>query len=172
MQPGLSNRLPDSAGKMRFMIKKTSTSIGWIGALLMATLPAISLATAPDIAGTRWQLIAIQSMDDAQGTTRIHDPSQYTLEFGRDGTVAFRLDCNRGTASYLLKPSADRTNGSIQFGPIAATHAMCPPPHLGTLEIVRFAIASRRPALISPQVRSDRGTQQHADQAGRVRLPP
>ena len=131
MQPGLSNRLPDSAGTMRFMIKKTSGSIAWIGALLMAALPAISLATAPDIAGTRWQLMAIQSMDDAQGTTRIHDPSQYTLEFGRDGTAAFRLDCNRATASYLLKPSADRTNGSIQFGPIAATHAMCAPPHLG-----------------------------------------
>jgi heat shock protein HslJ len=112
------------------MIKKTPTSIASIGALLMAALPAISLATAPDIAGTRWQLMAIQSMDDAQGTTRIHDPSQYTLEFGRDGEAAFRLDCNRGTASYLLKPSADRTNGSIQFGPIAATHAMCPPPHL------------------------------------------
>lgn len=26
----------------------------------------------------------IQSMDDAQGTTRVADPSRFTLEFGHD----------------------------------------------------------------------------------------
>ena len=109
---------------------KTATSSLWIGGLLLAGLPAIGLSAAPDFAGTHWRLVAIQSMDDAQGITRITDPSQFTLEFGRDGRAAFRLDCNRGTGNYTLNPAADGNSGSISFGPIAATRALCRPPHL------------------------------------------
>ncbi|MBK9020736.1 MAG: META domain-containing protein [Sulfuritalea sp.] len=80
--------------------------------------------------GTSWQLQAIQSMDDAQGTTKIADPSHFTVHFGGDGRASFRLDCNRGTGSFTLRPAADGNSGSISFGPIAATRALCPPPHL------------------------------------------
>lgn len=82
------------------------------------------------LAGTAWQLNAIQSMDDAQGTTRVAEPDRFTLEFGHDGRAVLRLDCNRGTASWKAVPGADGSSGQIEFGPIAGTRARCPPPHL------------------------------------------
>lgn len=90
--------------------------------------PAVAPPTAT-LAGTAWQLHAIQSMDDAQGTTRIADPERFTLRFGADGRASLRLDCNRGTGAWKLTPAGDGT-GSIEFGPIAATRALCAPPHL------------------------------------------
>lgn len=98
--------------------------------LALAALPAMGWTADTHFAGTTWQLVAIQSMDDAQGTTRVDDPGRFTLEFGHDGRVAFRLDCNRGTGDYKVTPAGDRTTGTIAFGPIAATRALCPPPHL------------------------------------------
>ncbi len=80
-------------------------------------------------AGTSWELHAIQSMDDAQGTTRIPDPRRFTLRFDADGRASMQLDCNRGTGTWEAKPAADDT-GTLTFGPIAATRALCPPPHL------------------------------------------
>lgn len=83
------------------------------------------------LAGTVWQLVAIQSMDDAQGTTRIADSSRFTLQFGKDGRATLQLDCNRGFGSYETTPASDGSySGSLTFGPIAATRAMCSPPHL------------------------------------------
>lgn len=55
---------------------------------------------APPFTGTRWQLVSIQPMDDAQGTVRPSEAARYTLEFGADGRVAVRLDCNRGSATW------------------------------------------------------------------------
>jgi len=81
------------------------------------------------LAGTAWQLHAIQSMDDAQGTTRIAEPARFTLRFDADGRVSLRLDCNRGTGSWQATPSGNG-GGTLTFGPIATTRAMCPPPHL------------------------------------------
>lgn len=80
--------------------------------------------------GTSWRLRSIQSMDDAQGTVPIPDPTRFTLAFGADGRASLRLDCNRGTGVWSAKPSGDGT-GSLQFGPIAATRMACPPRSLG-----------------------------------------
>jgi heat shock protein HslJ len=91
---------------------------------------ASSPLTSFSLAGTSWQLVAIQSMDDAQGTTRIADPQRFTLRLGDDGRAAMRLDCNRGAGTWQATPSADGASGQLQFGPIAATRALCPPPHL------------------------------------------
>ena len=85
----------------------------------------------PGLAGTSWQLVAFQSMDDSQGTTTIDDPAKYTLTFNADGKAALRLDCNRGMGSWESKPSADAMSGSLKFGPIAATRAFCTPPSMG-----------------------------------------
>jgi heat shock protein HslJ len=82
------------------------------------------------LAGTSWQLHAIQSMDDAQGTTKVALPSHFTLEFGRYGRAALRLDCNRGSSDYKVAPAGDGSSGSLTFGSVATTRAMCPPPHL------------------------------------------
>ena len=100
--------------------------------VLASSLLAMSraLAVVPDISGTTWQLLSIQSMDDAQGTTRVDDPSRFTLEFGHDGRAAFHLDCNRGAGEFKVTPASDGATGNISFGPIAATRALCPPPHL------------------------------------------
>ena len=99
-------------------------------ALAAMLLAGIAQAGGNPFAGTTWQLLSIQSMDDAQGTTRVGDPGHFTLEFGRDGRAAFRLDCNRGTGDYTVKPASDGATGTISFGPIAATRALCQPPHL------------------------------------------
>jgi heat shock protein HslJ len=82
------------------------------------------------LAGTAWQLLSVQSMDDAQGTTKIAEPQRFILKFGDDGRAALRLDCNRGTGSWEAK-LASVDSGSLTFGPVAATRAMCPPPPIG-----------------------------------------
>lgn len=88
----------------------------------------------PPLTGTRWQLVSIQSMDDAQGTVRPAEPARYTLEFGDDGRVAVRLDCNRGSATWQAQPAArsepHRAAGQLLLGPLASTRAMCPPDSL------------------------------------------
>ncbi len=101
-----------------------------VGGMLLAGLPAASFATDPKLAGTSWKLLAIQSMDDAQGTTKVPDSSHFTVEFGRDGRAALHLECNRGTGDYEVAPAGDGVSGTLTFGPIATTRAMCPPPHL------------------------------------------
>lgn len=82
------------------------------------------------LAGTQWQLVALQSMDDAQGTTRPADPSAYTLHFGPEGRAALRVDCNRAMGTWQATPAADGRSGALQFGPLAGTRAMCPPESL------------------------------------------
>ncbi len=101
-----------------------------VAALLAACVSAPTQSGATTLAGTAWALHAIQSMDDAQGTTRIADPTRFTLQLGADGRAAMQLDCNRGTASWKATAAGDGTTGSMEFGPIAATRALCPPPHL------------------------------------------
>ena len=105
-------------------------AIAAVVSFAVAGLPAFALAAAPELAGTSWQLLAIQSMDDAQGTTKVREPGRFTLGFGRDGRAALRLDCNRGTGDYKVAPAGDGSSGSLTFGPVATTRAMCPPPHL------------------------------------------
>lgn len=69
-------------------------------------------------------------MDDAQGTTRIADPAEFTLRLDVEGRALLKLGCNRGTGSYEARPAGDGRSGSLTFGPIAATRALCPPPNL------------------------------------------
>jgi len=101
--------------------------------MLVVSAAALAGCAAPtpapiSLAGTSWQLIAIQSMDDAQGTTRPGDPSQYTVTFGADGRAAFQLDCNRASGEWTATPAtADARSGQLNFGALAGTRAMCAP---------------------------------------------
>src|SRR5262245_32487185 len=52
------------------------------------------LNTAEKLAGTRWRLVEIQSMDDAIGTARPSDRDLYTMDLNVDGNAAMRLNCN------------------------------------------------------------------------------
>lgn len=88
-------------------------------------------AAPPTLPGTTWQLVSLQSMDDAQGTTPVADPTKFTVQFDANGTDAFfQLDCNRGKSTYKLEPSGDGSEGKLEFGPIASTMMMCPQPSL------------------------------------------
>jgi heat shock protein HslJ len=75
---------------------------------------------APDLQGSAWQLVRFQGGDDT--TREPDDRSKYTLEFGPDGRVAVRFDCNRGAGSWKATGAS-----RIEFGPMAMTRAMCPP---------------------------------------------
>jgi len=86
--------------------------------------PANPTAT---LAGSRWQLIAIESMDDRQTVYRVPDPSRYTLSFGADGQASFRLDCNQASAPWT---GGRNTSGELRFGAFTMTRAVCPPPSM------------------------------------------
>jgi len=87
------------------------------------------LFRAPQRALGRW--VAFKSMSDEQGTARPADPASYTLAFGTDGRAKLRLDCNRGSASWTASlatgDTPGRRSGSLEFGALASTRAMCAP---------------------------------------------
>src|SRR5262245_25414454 len=90
-------------------------------AFVLAIAMGAGHAQTPDaLAGTAWQLVKFQGSDDK--TLTPDDKSTYTIEFGTDGAVSARVDCNRGRATW--KSSAP---GQLQFGPLALTRMMCPP---------------------------------------------
>ena len=104
-----------------------------VGALVvMSSIMAVGCSShrEPLLEGTTWQLVSIQSMDDAQGTTPVPDPSKFMVTFDKDGQALFQLDCNRGKGSYKTETSGDGTEGKLEFGPIATTMMMCPQPSL------------------------------------------
>jgi heat shock protein HslJ len=68
-------------------------------------------------------------MDDSTGTTRIPDPARFTIRFDAQDRVSLRLDCNRATGTSTVKAVADGS-GSLTFGPLATTRALCAPPRL------------------------------------------
>ncbi len=103
----------------------TATSQADTGA---AAQPATATGS---LAGTSWRLVKIMSMDDTTYTPE--DPSLYTLEFGNDGSMRLRADCNRGTGSW-----SSESPGQLQFGIIAATQAQCPPGSLHDQYLAQF----------------------------------
>jgi para-nitrobenzyl esterase len=49
------------------------------------------------------------------------DGTKYTIEFGADGRLNARIDCNRGRGTWTSSGS-----NQLQFGPLALTRATCP----------------------------------------------
>ena len=76
------------------------------------------------LAGTKWQLVQFQSMDDAIGTIKPDDPTKYTMELLPDGKLAMQLNCNRAVGRWEAQP-ASPTDGHISFISPAMTRAMC-----------------------------------------------
>ena len=77
-------------------------------------LPGDALLT-----GTTWSWRETVMSDDKR--IKPDAPERYTLLFQPGGAVAVRADCNRGSGRYELN------GGSLSFGPMALTRAMCPP---------------------------------------------
>lgn len=99
--------------------------------LLFVAVMAQATPTRPDsLIGTTWQLYAIQSMDDAQGTMKISTPNRFTVHFGAEGRVSFQFDCNRGTGNWQAETTAGGA-GTLDFGTIAATRERCASAHIG-----------------------------------------
>jgi heat shock protein HslJ len=93
--------------------------------------PAPGSQAAGELAGTTWHLVKIMSMDDSEHVPE--DPSKYTLSFDGDDGVSIVADCNRGTGNY-----SSESPGQLQFGVIAATQALCPPPSLHDVYMKQF----------------------------------
>jgi len=91
---------------------------------------AAAVASDSPLAGTNWRLVEFQSMDDTVGTVSPDDPSPYTMRLNAEGTVNMRLNCNRANGTWSAEPSEDISNGRFEFGPLAATRALCPPPSM------------------------------------------
>jgi len=132
-------------------------------ALLMLSACAVSGPTAVSsgIAGSAWELVEFQSMDDAQGTTRPGPGQRYSVQFGADGTASFQLNCNRGAARWTAVPAQGAHEGTLRFGSVALTRAFCPPPSLDTrlaqhLEFVRSYMI--RDGIMSMSLMADGGT--------------
>jgi len=105
----------------------------WVGLALAVVLAVTALAvgtaaSSAPLAGTQWRLVEFQSMDDTKGTTRPSDGSHYTMWLHGDGTVTMQLNCNRANGTWSAKPGSDAVSGRFEFGPLAATRAICPPP--------------------------------------------
>jgi heat shock protein HslJ len=95
-----------------------------------AMAPETGATAFAGLGGTSWRLIQVKSMDQAKGSTQPDDPDKYTLTFNADGTLAARLDCNRGVGPWR-NDIAEPSGGSLAIGPLAVTRALCPPPSIG-----------------------------------------
>jgi heat shock protein HslJ len=88
-------------------------------------------AVAPmSLSDTTWQLVEFESMDDAEGTRRPAPDRTVTATFEADGSLALKLDCNRGASTW--EQGAHHATGSgLTIGPVASTRALCPEPTIG-----------------------------------------
>ena len=92
-------------------------------ALLLATRSSFAETPSPDarpLEGTSWRLVQFRGSDDT--TLRPDDGGKYTIEFGKDGALAARIDCNRGRSTWKASGPAQ-----LELGPLALTRAQCPP---------------------------------------------
>lgn len=136
--------------------------------------PSARPAEPASLAGTAWQLAEIQSMNDAQGTIRPAPDRLYSIRFAADGSAAFQLDCNRGSARWTATPAAGSAGGTLQFSTVALTRAMCAPPVLDTriardLESVRSY--SMRDGTLSMSLMADGGIYRWTPMAGAAPAP-
>ena len=76
--------------------------------------------TRDPLAGTSWQLVRFQGGDDSVLTP--DDRTKYTIALEADGSVAVRVDCNRGRGTWTSSGP-----NQVQLGPLALTRAQCPP---------------------------------------------
>ena len=93
-----------------------------LGAVLTgacASSPVTTTSAPTSLEGSSWRLVQIAM---SNGVTRpAIERSRYTIGFGRDGVLNVRFDCNRGRGSW--KSSGP---GSLEFGALALTRALCP----------------------------------------------
>lgn len=72
------------------------------------------------LSGTSWQLVKFQGPDERTFTP--DDKSKYTIEFGSNGRVTARVDCNRASSTWK---SSEK--GELKFGSWSRTSVKCGP---------------------------------------------
>jgi len=88
----------------------------------VASSAADNDSSAP-LTNTAWRLVEIQSMDNQVFIPTVRDA--FTLTFHADKRVSVLADCNQAEGTWTHTPP----NG-LEFGPLAATMAICPPESL------------------------------------------
>lgn len=78
------------------------------------------------LSNTEWALIDVRQPPSAEPADVALN--KYQLSLAAAGTVALVLDCNRGTGDWT---ATGERSGTIRFGPVAATTALCPDDGLG-----------------------------------------
>lgn len=93
-----------------------------LATLLAACASQTQSSRSPDLEGSSWQLVEIQSMNDELLTPLVTEV--YVIEFLPEGRAALHVDCNRGQGSY------EQNGSQLSFGQFAVTRAMCRPQSL------------------------------------------
>jgi para-nitrobenzyl esterase len=75
---------------------------------------------ANSLSGTSWQLVKFQGPDERVFTP--DDKSKYTIQFGGNGRVVARVDCNRASSTWRVN-----AKGELQFGSWSRTSTKCGP---------------------------------------------
>ena len=118
---------PDSHGATFQRLLEQATSYRFdpeVGALLLRGEDGV-LHLQPTLPGVVWQWQGNVS-STGEVTMRPDDPSQYTVEFLPDGTLAIQADCNHATGNVILTGS----QLDLQIGGV--TEMACPPGSLMT----------------------------------------
>jgi heat shock protein HslJ len=118
--------------------------MGLAGALLSACVSSAGDGAGAQkavLAGTAWNLVSFTSSSDKAGVIKPQAAEQFQVAFGTDGKASFQFDCNRGNGSFETADTAGGS-GSLRFGPVATTRAMCPQQAMsarlpGDIEFVR-----------------------------------
>ena len=90
----------------RFLAFGAALAFAAAGASAMAGQPTRSLS------GTEWRLVRFQSSEAAARPTVPPHVERYVLRFSADGTLFMRLDCNRATARWQMRPGS-REGGTL-----------------------------------------------------------
>jgi para-nitrobenzyl esterase len=94
-----------------------------LGGLIAIQLSGHAQSKDAALAGTSWQLVRFEGGDGAVATP--DDGAKYTLAFDAAGTLAARIDCNRGRGTWK-SPGPNQ----LELGPLALTRALCLPPSM------------------------------------------
>jgi heat shock protein HslJ len=108
---------------MRFARSMASALLA-TGALALAACGGVGSPSSPtalkkaaaDLTG-RWRLVSLQ--ESGKPEVAIAQPEGFTVEFGPDGRLAVKADCNRCTAAYTAGAQ------DLSVGLMACTRAAC-----------------------------------------------
>ena len=89
-------------------------------AIIAAVITAGGQRSGSPLSGTSWRLVKFQGPDET--TVVPEDKSKYTINFGSNGRVTARVDCNRASSTWK-SPRA----GELQFGSWSRTSDKCAP---------------------------------------------